>query len=200
MADAAWKRLRACQSYPPDTPFVFPCAVYDNRMEANFPVGACGPCTCNDQCVIDQVSTTFFDRVPFRSGVGCKCIPMTCCGPPVLFSLEPKCCMGCVSMAKCYGVPIMASPCNLWGCRSYVCIGKPCYLKYAYDLTGPLSKTGAESFVTILSAAMGQWRQGPGSDIGGSQMAVFDMVAGSRAKSAGGAIVVQQPATEDMER
>lgn len=175
-------------------------AVYDNRMEANFPIGACGPCTCNDQCVVDQVSTTFFDRVPFRSGVACMCIPMTCCGPPVLFSKEPKCCAGLVSTAKCYGVPILASPCNLWGCKEWICIGKPCYLRYAYDVTGPLSKEGAESFVTILSAAMDQWRAGPGSDIGGSQMAKFEMLAGNKNKAVGHPVVVQTAGVDEMER
>ena len=37
---------------------------------------------------------------------------------------------------------------------SDLCCGPPCYMNYGYDLTGPLSKQGAEEFVSVLKQAL----------------------------------------------
>ena len=132
-------------------------AVYDNRIEKNEPYGLCGPATCSDACVSDFITVNYFDQAPFTTGLRdpcCQasqfaCIPMTCCGPPVIFSHETICCC-CISEANCKvcclveGVTIKTSPCNCWGCKSCCgipnpCCGKPCYLEQSAALTYPLT-------------------------------------------------------------
>ena len=90
-------------------------AVYDNKLESNTPYDLCGPCTCSDKCVYDYTIVTYFDRSPFRtSSTSQTCfIPMTCCGPPVIYSAEKKCCMGALSSEGYAGVPVYAAPCNM---------------------------------------------------------------------------------------
>ena len=90
-------------------------AVYDNKLESNTPYDLCGPCTCSDKCVYDYTVVTYFDRSPFRtSSTSQTCfIPMTCCGPPVIYSAEKKCCGGALSSEGFAGVPVYAAPCNM---------------------------------------------------------------------------------------
>ena len=122
------------------------------QIEKNEPYGLCGPATCSDACVSDFITVNYFDQAPFTTGLRdpcCQasqfaCIPMTCCGPPVIFSHETMCCC-CISEANCKvcclveGVTIKTSPCNCWGCKSYICFGKPCYLEQSAALTYPLT-------------------------------------------------------------
>ena len=100
-------------------------AVWDNKIEQNYPIGMCGVCTPDDRCVMDHVTVIYFDKAPFRSGMCCWCIPATCCGPPVVFSAEPMKCGGLCSDAKSKGVAIYGSPCDMWGLKTYVCCGSP---------------------------------------------------------------------------
>ena len=105
--------------------------VYENRLERNYPVAPCGPCT-QEICIIDCVSTLYYDRPPTRSGMCCWCIPITCCGPPVIFSSTPRCL--CLDLSGCCGQEIRAAPCNLYGCKICLCCGNPCYTTCSYPL------------------------------------------------------------------
>lgn len=89
----------------------------------------------------------YFDGPPFVTGLRdpcCNasdfaCIPMTCCGPPVIFSFEKKMCCGLISLAQCDGVSIYMSPCNMWNLKKWLVCGKPCYMEYAMPYTVPLT-------------------------------------------------------------
>ncbi len=111
----------------------------------NSPIAVCGPCTCSDDCVKDHISVQYYDGPPFTTGLRdpcCNtsdfaCIPMTCCGPPVIFSYETKKCG--ISLAQCDGVAIYMSPCNVWNLKKWLIFGKPCYMEYALPYTVPLT-------------------------------------------------------------
>lgn len=100
--------------------------VYDNRLEYNFPFALCCICTPDGRCVADRVTVVYFDKQPISAGLCCFCIPMTCCGPPVIYSKEERFCYNMISCEKCKGVPIYAAPCNFFGLKQYVCCGEPC--------------------------------------------------------------------------
>ena len=40
----------------------------------------------DDKCVMDNITVIYFDRSPIRAGMCCYCCPLTCCGPPVIYS------------------------------------------------------------------------------------------------------------------
>ena len=80
----------------------------------------------------------------------CYLIPVTCCGPPVIYSKEPKCC-GLVSLAPCCGVPIYYAPTNCFGLKTYLCCGQPCYTSCAAGLVGGLTPEGADTLLAAMS-------------------------------------------------
>ena len=90
------------------------------------------------------------DRQPFRAGMCCLMIPVTCCGPPVIYAKEPKCC-GLVSLAPCCGVPIYYAPTNCFGLKTYLCFGQPCYTSCAAKLVGGLTPEGSDTLLAALS-------------------------------------------------
>jgi hypothetical protein len=135
-------------------------AVYDNKIEKNIPYGICGPITCSDDCVKDNITVHYFDSAPFKTGLrdpccqenDCACIPMTCCGPPVIFSHEKQYCCGLCCCASREGVAIRSTPCSVWNCKTYIICGKPCYLDYAEDFFElPLACATPPSVVFSLS-------------------------------------------------
>ena len=77
-------------------------------------------------------------------------IPVTCCGPPVIYAKEPKCC-GLVSLAPCCGVPIYYAPTNCFGLKTYLCVGQPCYTSCAAKLVGGLTPEGSDTLLAALS-------------------------------------------------
>ena len=46
--------------------------------------------TANENCVMDMIRVQYYDRMPTRSPMCCFCIPLNCCGPPVIFSKSPR--------------------------------------------------------------------------------------------------------------
>ena len=42
--------------------------------------------TANENCVMDMIRVQYYDRMPTRSAMCCFCIPLNCCGSPVVFS------------------------------------------------------------------------------------------------------------------
>ena len=81
----------------------------------------------------------------------CYLIPVTCCGPPVIFAKEPKCC-GLVSLAPCFGVPVYYAPTNCFGLKTYLCCGQPCYTSCAAGLVAPSTAVVDSSCVQRLHA------------------------------------------------
>ena len=148
--------------------------VYDNKIEQNKPVAACGPLTCSDGCVVDHITVLYFDQPPFTTGLSdpccrqgheacrcncpcevcpgvttieCACIPIDCCGRPVIFShQEASCCCSCyissmICGSYCNELRIRHAPCSMWNCRECFCCccGDPCYLRCSNALTWPLT-------------------------------------------------------------
>jgi len=147
--------------------------IWDNRMEINFPFTPFGPFTCNESCVVDMVSSVYFDRSPFRSGMACFCCPVTCCGPPVIFLKKPM--LGCLDMSDYCGQQIYAAPCNFFGLRTGCCFGEPCYLSLALPITGGV-KNG-DAFMSKMKSAVDAYAQKHG--LSSSQMATFDIIGSS---------------------
>jgi hypothetical protein len=67
----------------------------------------------------------FYDKPPFRSGMCFYCLPCTCCGPPVIFSYNPKC--FCIDLTPCFGSSIQAAPCSCFNLKIGLCMCNPCY-------------------------------------------------------------------------
>lgn len=144
--------------------------VWDNRVEMNFPFAPFMSCTFSELCVTDIVTTYYFDRRPFRSGMCCFCIPCTCCGPPVIFNQVPKCCG--IDLSSCFGQQIMAAPHNCCGLKTYLCCGKPCYYSFALPLTAGI-KNGGEFLVQFRNAVDAYAQK---HRLSKDQMAIFEQV------------------------
>merc|ERR1712070_158173 len=84
----------------------------DNRFEANLPLALCCCCTCNEHCVFDRVTVIYYDKVPHRSGLCCFCCPFTCCGPPVIYVTNSKCCCDLIDCTDNCGWQLAAAPCS----------------------------------------------------------------------------------------
>jgi len=126
---------------------------YDNRLEMNLPIAPCLCCCDNEKYMVDQTYLYFYDKPPFRTGMCCYVVPLTCCGPPVLFSYKPKCC--CFDLSSCYGEQIMAAPCNCGNCKKYLCCGNPCYVSCSRPVISGMKD--AEGFLATLKAAQQPW-------------------------------------------
>lgn len=126
--------------------------VYDNKIEVNLPLAVCC-CFTTDQCVLDRVYVTYFDRVPFRAGMCCGCIPATCYGPPVLYPSEPKCCC-CIPLGGCYGVDLKGAPHSCCGLKILLCCGPPCYKCIGSTLIPSMTKKTVDEFMTGLTSAI----------------------------------------------
>uniref|UniRef100_A0A7S2PZV5 Uncharacterized protein n=1 Tax=Zooxanthella nutricula TaxID=1333877 RepID=A0A7S2PZV5_9DINO len=145
---------------------------YDNRMVRNYPIAPFGCCT-SQICIQDMVSTFFFDKPPFRSGPcspPCCCIPAVCCGPPVIFSYKPMCC--CVDLSGVCGMQVKFAPANYFGCRSFCCLGPPCYNHCSIPLLNGLKD--ADSFVSQLAVQHAQYTAQHGIPEG--EAAIFEFV------------------------
>ena len=117
---------------------------YDNKMMMNKVFAPCC-CFCDDEmCMSDMVQTAFYDKPPFRVGMCCFCIPCTCCGPPVIFSHNPKCL--CIDTAPCFGSVVKIAPCNLYGIKCCLCFGNPCYVNCSIPVMGGLKEPGTLGF------------------------------------------------------
>jgi hypothetical protein len=127
-------------------------------------------CTSRDICVTDSITTWYFDRKPFRSGYCLYCIPMTCCGPPVIFSRKPMCC--CIDMSNCYGQIILTTPHSCCGLKTFCCFGTPCYVSGALPLTNGLKD--ADVFLSKLKGAVDAYRVN--NNLPEKEMAVFTIV------------------------
>lgn len=145
--------------------------VWDNRMEMNFPLAPFGCFTCNEMCVVDMITTIYYDRQPFRSGMCCFCIPITICGPPVIFAVKPANLL-CINCSDWYGQSINSAPCNFFGLRQFICFGTPCYTKCAIPITGGLKD--ADAFLGKMKTAVDQYAKD--NNLGANQMATFDIV------------------------
>ncbi|CAB9519817.1 expressed unknown protein [Seminavis robusta] len=100
--------------------------IYENRTESNLP-WAPFFCCSDERCMEDNVQVLFFDRMPHRSGMCCKCIPCVCCGPPVVYALRPACCCGLIKTSSCFGEQIMYAAYDCFDLRIFLCCGSPCY-------------------------------------------------------------------------
>jgi hypothetical protein len=143
--------------------------VWDNRIEFNKPCSCYLCCTTSEKCVGDKVTVRYFDRLPARSGTCCF-IPITCCGPPVIFASVPRIC--CVDLSDCCGQQIMAAPCNLYGCRPLCFCGPRLYRICSCPLVSGARDTG--KFVHQWKGALDTYAAK--HDLPSSQVAVFDGV------------------------
>lgn len=143
--------------------------MYENKIEINKP-HAPFLCLSTEICLADNVSTYYFDRAPTRSGIAYYCIPVTCCGPPVIYVENPKC--FCMDLAPYQGQKIMASPCNLFGAKTYICCGNPCYMAYGMPLLNGI-KNG-EKFASAMKFAVDSY--GKRNNLPAEQMAIFERV------------------------
>ena len=122
--------------------------VYDNKIEVNLPWAVCCCCT-TDQCIMDRVYVTHFDRVPFRAGLCCWCIPATCCGPPVIY---PKS-RGCIG-----GADIKGAPHSCCGLKMCLCLGPPCYTCFGSPLIPSVKTESVDDFMAGLAAAVDAYK------------------------------------------
>jgi len=111
--------------------------VYDGYYEENIPAALCYCLTCSEVCVVDRIGKAFFDRKPTRTGMVCYCIPVTCCGPPVIYVRNPHCC-GCIPIQSCAGEYITRAPANCHNAQWFICCGWRCYTCWEY-FDNPLS-------------------------------------------------------------
>ena len=150
--------------------------IWDNKLEINLPLGIFGCLTCSEKCVVDRVYTTYFDRSPIRTGMYCFVIPATCCGPPVIYSKEPKMCFDLVSLSPCCGTPIKAAPCDCFGLKTALCCGPPCYENYGMPIVPQLTPQSAKTFISHFQRAVGDYgRKHP--ELHG-ELAKFENVSG----------------------
>jgi hypothetical protein len=162
--------------------------IYDNRLVFNKPVSPFMCLASDVRCIKDCIFTLPYDQPPFTSGLApfpCCCIPCTCCGPPVLFTHNPKLC-GCIDIAPCFGEQIKAAPCDLCGCKMYLCCGNPCYV----GLSVPLA-TGADDskvFIAHLKKHVNAFQEKHGMPK--NQCAIFQNVSDDLADFGGAGKVV----------
>ena len=112
---------------------------YDNKAMLNKVRAPLCCLSIDERCLSDMVTVFFYDKPPFTTGNYC-CIPLFCCGPPVMYSYNPKCC--CCDWTPCYGSQILAAPCNCYGLKMCICCGNPCYTCCAVPLVGSLKNAG----------------------------------------------------------
>jgi hypothetical protein len=175
--------------------------VYENRIETNEPL-APFLCLTMDICLIDNAYTAYYDKPPFRVGPcapPCCCVPLTCCGPPVIFSFKPVvCCVGC---GNTLGTQLFASPCNCFGFKSYLCCGNPCYVNFkAPFLPGPMGSSAplknAEELVAVVMQAVQAYQQK--HSIPENEGVIFENVSDNIADF-GGAKKSGAPKTQEMD-
>lgn len=174
--------------------------VYPTKMVNSSPIAPCGPCTLWETCIVDMVSTTYFDKPPHRAGMCCFCIPATCCGPPVIFATKPVLCC-CIPISDYCGESVNAAPCNCCGIKLCLCCGPPCYLKFAYPLK--MGIKDASGFLGQYKKSVELYKAGAGADIPAGEYAVFDNITDDVLTNIGdrstGAAVGAAPAAESME-
>jgi hypothetical protein len=100
--------------------------VYESKYEINTAIAPMGMCTVNENCIVDWLTISYFDRQPTRSAMCCFCIPLNCCGNPKIYSKTPYCCC-CIDISAWYGKTISYAPCACCELRICLCCGKPCY-------------------------------------------------------------------------
>lgn len=148
--------------------------IYDNRIVINKPIAPF--CCCTAQiCIADSVTTLFYDKPPLRSGPAPPpfcCIPFTCCGPPVMFSHNPKCC-GVIDCKDFCGSQVKVAPCNLYGCKAFICCGNPCYVNCSMPLLTGVRD--ADEFISAAKVAVDTFKQK--HKLEESQMCIFELVS-----------------------
>ena len=92
----------------------------------------------------------------------------------MIFTKEPTCCFGFVSLASCMGIPLMSAPCNLFGCKTMICCGEPCYASSAQLLMPGIKEPGA--FLAGYKGAFDAYMQKHSADIPESQRTIFELV------------------------
>jgi len=144
---------------------------YDNKMMLNMPVA---PCCClldDEMYMTDMTGVWFFDKPPFRSGMCCGCIPCTCCGPPVIFSHNPKYCM--IDCKDNFGSTIKYSPCSFFGLKICICCCNPCYVKCSIPIMYGVKNP--EVFLSKMKAFTVQFAEK--TNIPESQRVVYESVS-----------------------
>jgi len=145
---------------------------YDNKAMYNKVWAPLLCLTDDEKCMTDQVAVFFYDKPPFRTGM-LLCIPLTCCGPPVIFSNTPK--FLCIDCAPCFGSQVMVAPFNCFGLKAYLCCGNPCYTQCAYPLVGSLKNPDA--FLEKLNAIVTTYHNKHAIPEG--ERAIFESVSGN---------------------
>jgi len=160
---------------------------WDNRVESNMPgcghpcgssdefvraignacinlqrrcCGGCDCCTCSDQMVHDNVHVNYYDRHPFRSVYLWGLVPRTCCGPPVVFLYQPKCCCGTIDLTPCFGASLRTADDNCFGLRTWLCCGPPCYVSKSKGwIRGVPAAADFNAFMVPLKNAVSTYQQ-----------------------------------------
>merc|ERR1711879_694566 len=104
----------------------------------------------------------------------CFVIPMTCCGPPVIYVKKPFCCC-VIDMTEYFGESIMASPSSWCNLKKYLCFGGPCYTQCAYPMFGGV-KNG-DKFLDAWDKAVRAY--GKVTKIDDGELAIFQVVKDS---------------------
>jgi len=144
---------------------------YNNKIMTNFPLS---PCCClldDEKCMVDMPFVSFYDKPPARVGMCCYCIPLTCCGPPVIFSFKPKCC--CMDMDECCGTQIKAAPCNCFGLKCCLCFGNPCYVNCSIPIATGIKN--ADQFLVGMKGAINAYGEKHGIPM--EERAIFENVS-----------------------
>jgi hypothetical protein len=147
--------------------------IYDNRIVMNHPIAPfC--CLTTPICIADAIATFIYDKPPMRSGPApapCCCIPCTCCGPPVMFSYNPKCC--CIDCKDNCGSMVKVAPANFYGCKQYVCCGQPCYTSCSIPLL--VGVKNADAFISAAKVQVEAFKAKHGMP--DSEMCIFECVS-----------------------
>lgn len=146
-------------------------AAYTNKYMTNYALSPCC-CFCDDEkCMVDMPFISFYDKPPTRVGMCCFCIPLTCCGPPVIFSFKPKCL--CMDMDECCGTQIKAAPCNCFGLKCCLCFGNPCYTACSVPIARGIKD--ADTFLAQMKGAVNAYGEQNGIPL--SERAIFESVS-----------------------
>merc|ERR1719329_726359 len=104
----------------------------------------------------------------------CFVVPMTCCGPPVIYASKPMCCC-CIDVTSCFGESIGYAPCNCYGMKKYLCCGGPCYMFWGSTMFCGISN--GKKFLAQWGGALTAYWTKTGLDA--SERAIFEEVKDS---------------------
>ena len=92
----------------------------------------------------------------------------------MIFTKEPTCCCGFISLASCFGIPLMSAKSNFFGCKTMICCGDPCYTSTAMLLMPGIKEPGA--FLAAYKGAYDAYIEKHKATIPEEQRVIFELV------------------------